>query len=111
MILIRLAGLFFAVVQITLALRLLLPFVEVPISLEEYVPTLLQVTDLWLAPFAALVDQLDIPGTTEGLITATGVEGVAPDAFEPLVVIAMVGWAIIAMFGLFVLRLIIRPVG
>ncbi|CAN5588457.1 hypothetical protein BH23CHL8_BH23CHL8_11410 [soil metagenome] len=111
MIFIRLAGLFFAVVQITLALRLLLPFVEVPLSLEEYVPTLLQVTDLWLAPFAALVDQLDILGTTESLATAAGVEGVAPEEFEAVVVVAMVGWAVIAMFGLFVLRLIFRPVG
>lgn len=111
MIFIRLAGLFFAFVQITLALRLLLPFVEVPLALEEYVPTLLQVTELWLLPFAALIDQLDILGATEGLATATGVDGIAPEEFEPVVAVAMVGWAIFAMFGLFVLRLIFRPVG
>jgi hypothetical protein len=110
-IFIRLAGLFFAFVQVTLALRLLLPFVEVPLALEEYVPTLLEVTDVWLVPFAALIDQLDIMDASEGLATATGVEGVVPEAFEPVVVVAMVGWAVIAMFGLFVLRLIFRPVG
>ena len=41
MIFIRLAGLFFAFVQVTLLLRLVLPFVEVPKALQEYVPTLL----------------------------------------------------------------------
>ena len=45
MIFIRLAGLFFAFVQVTLFLRLLLPFVEVPKGLAEYVPTLMEITE------------------------------------------------------------------
>ena len=40
MLIIRLAGLLFAFVQLTLVLRLALPFVEVPEGLAEYVPLL-----------------------------------------------------------------------
>ena len=36
---------------------------------------------------------------------------VVPTEFEPAVVVAMIGWAIIAAFILFVLRLIFRPTG
>ena len=112
MIIIRLAGIFFAVVQITLALRLLLPFVDVPLSLEGFVPTLLVITDWWLAPFVAVIDALDILGTGAALDPATqDGEVVVPSEFEPAVVVAMVGWAIIAAFILFVLRLVFRPVG
>ena len=112
MIVIRLAGIVFAVIQITLALRLLLPFVEVPRSLEGFVPTLLVITDWWLAPFVAIIDALDILGTGATLDTATqDGEVVVPTEFEPAVVVAMVGWAIIAAFILFVLRLLFRPVG
>jgi hypothetical protein len=111
-IVIRLAGVVFAVVQITLALRLLLPFVDVPRSLEGFVPTLLVITDWWLAPFVAVIDALDILGTGATLDTATrDGEVVVPTEFEPAVVVAMVGWAIIAAFILFVLRLIFRPAG
>lgn len=111
MIVIRLAGFFFAFVQITLALRLLLPFVDVPLSLEEFVPTLMAVTDVWLAPFVVIFERLDIPGVTGSLGTTTGESGAAPTELELVVIAAMVGWAIIAAFGLFVLKLIFRPVG
>jgi hypothetical protein len=111
-ILIRLAGLFFAFVQITLALRLLLPFVSVPTALTEFVPPLLVMTDWWLAPFNLLLERLDILGVNVTLPTAV-VDGeiVVPTEFEPAVIVAMIGWAIIAAFVLFVLRLIFRPAG
>ena len=112
MFLIRLAGIFFAFVQITLALRLLLPFVEVPAALEDFVPTLLVVTDLWLTPWVAIIDALDVMGTGANLDTATqDGEVVVPTELEPAVVVAMIGWAIIAAFALFILRLLLRPVG
>jgi hypothetical protein len=110
--LIRIAGIFFAFVQITLALRLLLPFVAVPAALEDFVPTLLVVTDLWLAPWVAIIDALDVMGTGANLDTATqDGEVVVPTEFEPAVVVAMIGWALIAAFALFILRLLFRPVG
>ena len=112
MLLVRLAGIFFAIVQISLALRLLIPFVTVPAALEEFVPPLLVMTDWWLAPFNALIDRLDVLGVNVELPTAV-VDGqvVVPTEFEPAVVVAMIGWAIIAAFALFVLRLIFRPGG
>ena len=109
MILIRLAGLFFAFVQITLFLRLLLPFVEVPKALAEYVPTLMEITDLWLSPVVAAVERFELGDLAQGAvgIGESLVEG--PEAFEPIVLVAMVAWALLAMFVLFVLRLIFRP--
>ena len=60
MIFIRLAGFFFAFIQITLALRLMLPFVEVPEGLTKYVPSLLDITDLWLAPVIAVTERFEM---------------------------------------------------
>ena len=34
-----------------------------------------------------------------------------PEEFEPLVLVAMVAWALAAWFALFVLRLIFKPAG
>jgi hypothetical protein len=109
-IFIRLAGLFFAFVQITLLLRLALPFVEVPAGLVEYVPTLLEVTNLWLAPVEAVVERFEIAGIVEslGLTAEELISG--PEEFEPIVIVAMAAWAVATMFALFVLRLIFRPV-
>jgi len=110
-IFIRLAGLFFAFMQITLALRLLLPFVEVPDALVEYVPALLDITDLWLAPVLGLADRFELTGLAQEFVPVAGelVEG--PTEFEPAVPLAMVVWAVVAMFVLFVMRLIFRPTG
>ncbi len=112
MFLVRLAGIFVAFVQITLALRLLLPFVDVPVALADFVPTLLVVTDWWLAPWVAIIDALDVMGTGANLDTASeNGEVVVPTEFEPAVVVAMIGWGILAAFALFLLRLRFRPVG
>ena len=111
MIFIRLAGLFFAFVQITLALRLILPFVVVPPGLVEYVPALVDITDLWMAPVLAVTDSFEITGVADSLASAAESSVSGPDAFEPLVLVAMLFWVGAAMFGIFVLRLIFRPVG
>jgi hypothetical protein len=110
-ILIRLAGLFFALVQITLLLRLALPFVEVPKALQEYVPELMAVTDLWLAPVRVVVERFELNDLTESLVEAAGTAVSGPEEFEPIVLVAMVAWAVAAMFVLFVLRLVFRPAG
>jgi hypothetical protein len=111
MIFIRSAGLFFAFVQISLLLRLALPFVEVPEGLEEYVPGLLNVTDLWLAPVLAVAERFELSGLTETLVEAGASQVSGPEEFEPLVLVAMVAWALAAWFALFVLRLIFKPAG
>lgn len=111
MLIIRLAGLFFAFVQITLVLRLALPFVEVPEGLKEYVPTLLQVTDLWLLPVAAIGERFEITGLAQDLAEAGSGSISGPEEFEPIVLVAMLFWGVAAWFTLFVLRLIFRPAG
>jgi hypothetical protein len=111
-ILIRLAGLFFAFVQITLLLRLALPFVEeIPEGLEEYVPPLLATTDLWIAPVLAVAERFELSGLTETLVEAGASQVRGPEEFEPIVLVAMVAWALAAWFVLFVLRLVFRPAG
>ena len=114
MILIRLAGLFFAFVQITLVLRLALPFVEVPEGLLEYVPALIDLTDIWLLPVEAIADRFEITGLAEevaeiGEVGDASISG--PEEFEPMVIAAMLFWGVTAWFGLFVLRLMFRPAG
>ena len=111
MLIIRLAGLFFAFVQITLALRLVLPFVEVPEGLIEYVPPLMDITDLWLLPIEVIADRFEITGVAETITEAGEASLRGPEEFEPSVIAAMLFWGIVAWFGLFVLRLIFRPAG
>ena len=110
-IFIRLAGFSFAFIQITLVLRLVLPFVEVPQALLEFVPTLLDITDLWLAPVLSVIDRFEITGLAEDLAAAGDGVVTGPEEFEPAVLIAMVFWGVVAAFALFVLKLIFRPVG
>jgi hypothetical protein len=109
MIVIRLAGLFFAFVQITLVLRLVLPFVEVPEGLLEYVPALMDITDIWLIPVDAIVERFEVDGLAQDLVAAADDPIEGPEAFEPVVIASMLFWAVAAMFTLFVLRLIFRP--
>ena len=111
MLLIRLAGLFFAFIQITLALRLALPFVEVPPGLLEYVPVLMDVTDLWMLPVDAIVDRFEVAGVADELVEAGTTSISGPEEFEPRVIAAMLFWALVAWFSLFVLRLVFRPAG
>jgi hypothetical protein len=110
-LIIRLAGLFFALIQITLALRLVLPFVEVPEGLLEYVPALMDVTDLWLLPVEIIGERFEISGVAEDLAEVGDASIGGPEEFEPLVLVAMLFWGLVAWFSLFVLRLIFRPAG
>ena len=107
MLFIRLAGLFFAFIQITLVLRLVLPFVEVPVGLEEYVPALIDLTDIWLLPIEVIGERFEITGLAE--VGDASISG--PQEFEPGVIAAMLFWGLVAWFSLFVLRLIFRPAG
>jgi hypothetical protein len=108
---IRLAGFFFAIVQITLVLRLALPFVEVPEGLEEFVPPLVAVTDLWLAPVETIIDRFEVSGLAQELAQVGDDTITGPEEFEPIVLVAMLFWGVAAAFVLFVLRLIFRPAG
>ena len=109
MIVIRLAGLFFAFVQVTLFLRLLLPFVEVPQALAEYVPTLMEITDLWIAPVSAVLERFELAGVGRECRRHRREPGRGAGGLRAVVLLAMIAWAVLAMFVLFVLRLVFRP--
>ncbi len=109
MLFLRLAGLFFAFVQITLVLRLALPFVDVPEGLVEYVPSLMDLTDVWLLPVEAIVERFEITGLASELAEVGDASISGPKEFEPVVLAAMLLWGLAAWFSLFVLRLIFRP--
>lgn len=110
MLLLRLVGLVFALIQVTLALRLLLPFVEVPAAFEAYVPQLVSVSDGLIAPFRAIIEPYDLEGILAeiGPLTEAAL-GPWADSLDPAVIVAMVGWGIVSTFVLFVMRLVIRP--
>lgn len=112
MLLIRLVGLAFAAIQITLALRLLLPFVEVPRALRQYVPGLVAVTDALVAPFTEIAEPFDLTAAAADLGGRAGLAlGDYAQQVDPAVVVAMVGYALVSAFVLFVLRLVFRPAG
>ena len=82
---------------------------EVPEGLAEYVPALLDITDLWLLPIEAIAERFEITGVAES-ITEVGEASISgPEEFEPQVIAAMLFWGLVAWFALFVLRLIFRP--
>jgi hypothetical protein len=85
--------------------------VEVPPSLSEFVPPLVDITNLWLAPVESIVERFEITGIAQDLAAAGDGTIVGPEEFEPLVLVSMLFWGLAAMFVLFVLRLIFRPAG
>lgn len=112
MLLLRLAGLTFALIEIVLAMRLLLPFVEVPRQFREHVPALVALSDRLVQPFQAFIEPYDLKGALEELGSfSTEALGRYADSLDPAIIVAMVGWAVVSVFVLFVMRLVIRPGG
>lgn len=108
MILMRVVSLVLAFIEAVLTLRLLLPFMRIPKSLEGYLPMLVTVSDWLMAPFQLFfrsfsLDQLSkLPGGAE-----VGYANYL-DKVDSTVLVAMVGWAIIGGLVLFVLRMVTR---
>ena len=99
----------FALVQVVLGLRLILPFVQVPKALHQYVPTLISWSDALMAPFKGIITPYDL-GTLGGLPGGLDAGfGQYVNNVDPAVVVAMVGWGIVAGLTLFILRMVIRP--
>jgi hypothetical protein len=71
----------------------------------------MEVTNLWIAPVDAVVARFEFAGLAEGAVDIGESLVKGPEAFEPIVLLAMVAWALLAMFVLFVLRLVFRPAG
>ena len=105
--LVRAVALVFTFISAVLALRLLLPFMRVPKSLEGYVPALVTVSDALIAPFRAFfqpfaLDRLaDLPGGDLGYSRYL-------DQVDSTVIVAMIGWAIVGATTILLLRFILR---
>ncbi len=109
-LLIRLIGIGFALIQAALLIRLILPFIDtVPKALRPLVETLIDVTDVLIAPFKAVAQPfdlatiVDLPGGVEAFLQAYA------DRIDPAVVVAMIAWGLIGMVTLLGLRLLFRP--
>ncbi|MET0773764.1 MAG: hypothetical protein ABWZ82_11820 [Candidatus Limnocylindrales bacterium] len=100
--LIRLVEVGIVLIEAVLALRLLLPFMRIPSSLEGVVPTLVTLSDLLIAPFQVFftpfrLDQLSaVPGGDMGYTRYL-------DQVDTTVLVAMIGWAIIGSILLFLM--------
>jgi hypothetical protein len=105
--LVRVVALVFTFISATLALRLLLPFMRIPKSLEGYVPALVSVSDALIAPFRAFfqpfaLDRLaSLPGGDLGYSRYL-------DQVDSTVIVAMIGWAIIGAITILLLRFLVR---
>jgi len=103
------AGLVFGIIQLLLLMRLVLPFVHVPAGLHTYVPGLVTVTDWLITPFSFVVNSFDL-GQASHELSQFG--GVLPLAFanklDAGVIVAMIGWGIVAGLAVLILRLLFR---
>ena len=108
-LLVRLLGIGFALVQVALLLRLILPFVDpVPRALRSLVAPLVDITDALLAPFSSFAEPFDLAAIVE---LPGGVEAILQDyvdRIDPAVVVAMVAWGLIGFAVMLVLRIVIR---
>jgi len=108
-ILIRIIGLVFAVIQASLLIRLMLPFIDtVPKALRPLLVQLVWFTDLLIAPFKGVAKPfdlsqiVDLPGGVTGIL-----QGYA-DRIDPAVIVAMIAWGLLGAIVILGLRLIFR---
>jgi hypothetical protein len=106
--LVRLAAFVFAMIQTLLLLRLSLPFVRIPQTLQDWVPPLIDVTDLLVAPFAPFAKTFDLRAAAENLPAFGGALGSYADKFDAAVLIAMVGWGVVAIAVTLIASLVSR---
>ncbi len=91
----RLIILAFGVIQLLLGIRLILPLIgNVPEAAEPFMPTFIEVTDLLIAPFS----WLELPGT--------GFTGFGGGQFDASVLPALIGWSVVELIVVGVLRLL-----
>jgi hypothetical protein len=100
--LVRLVEVGIVLIEAVLTFRLLLPFVRIPQALEGFVPALVTISDMLIAPFQAFFE----PFSLDRLSSLPGGDlGYAAylDQVDTTVLVAMIGWAVIAAVVLFVL--------
>ena len=92
----------FAIIQVLLLVRLALPFVHWPSTLDDWVPRLINVTDVLAAPFQPIVKTLDIRSAAGGVLSTY------VNQLDAGVLVAMIGWGVITVVVLMVLNLLSR---
>jgi hypothetical protein len=90
-----------------LLLRLALPFLRIPETLRSWVPLLVDVTDILVAPFQAISRTFDLKTAAQNLPAFAGAFSGYADRLDPAVLVAMIGWGVIA----FIVTLIVSLVG
>ena len=109
-ILVRLVGLAFAFIQVSLLFRLMLPFVgSVPKALRPLVKPLIEFTDMLIAPFRSVSQPFDLAHLRELPAGVAAVLLPYVDRVDPTVIIAMIAWALIGGVVILSLRLVLRP--
>lgn len=104
----RLAAFVFGIIEILLLIRLALPFVDVPKSLQDWVPGLITVTDWLVSPFQVLVKPFDLGPVSHDLSSFGGGLGTYINQLDSGVVVAMIGWGVIAAVVTLILSLLSR---
>ena len=109
-LIVRVAGLAFTLIQVSLIARLLLPFIgSVPPVLEPYVKPLIRVTNQLIAPFAGFAEpfdlsstKLDLPGPINDLLNPY------LGRIDPVVIVAIIGGGIVGAVVMLLLRIVFR---
>lgn len=104
--LVRSAALVFGLIQALLLLRLVLPFVQIPKAVQQYMPLLISVTDVLVAPFQVFVKSFQL-NQVAATLPGGGFRAFA-GRMDPGVMAAMVGWAAIAIVVSLILTLVVR---
>lgn len=102
----KLAAFGFAIVEALLLVRLVLPYVHWPATLNDWIPKLIDVTDLLVAPFKSIFGVFDLRSNLSGV--SGGVLSSYVDKLDAGVLVAMIGWAVIAVFVTLILSLVAR---
>lgn len=106
--LVRTGAFVFAIIQVLLLLRLALPFLRIPDTLRDWMPLLIQVTDLLVVPFGAISRTFDLKSAAENLPAFGGVFAGYADRLDGAVLVAMIGWGIVAFVVTLILSLVSR---
>lgn len=104
----RIAVFAFSVIQTVLTIRLILPFVSLPGSIAQYEPTIRAVSNALVAPFLGIAN---LVGMERGAGAAIPVGAAFLDRLEGPVLVALVGWSVIEIIALAVLRGVSRSGG
>ncbi len=102
-LLLRIAVVAFSAIQGILTLRLVLPYVALPSSLTQFLPAIRNLSDVLIEPFRQLLRLLGANLQSIGIGGQIG--GGFTDRLDGLVVVALIGWTIVELIVLSILRI------